>query len=624
MSAEFAPIWPPAAARGAVARFKWYVLAPTIACGALATAYAAVMPRYWQASQGLVVRQEAVGGADRRPGQFADLYEMRTLQETILELAKSRQVVEATLAAVDATMGAEAPAAKPTDEAVDEFRERLKMLPPGGAEFGKTEVFYFHVKDRDRRRAVLLVSELCRQLDSRLQELREERGRSLVAELEQQVLLAEEGHAVVTNSLEEFETSVGSDLGELRLLHSASSGQSDLRLQLVTLEGEARRYQAQARDAGQLLELLTAAQQNPAQLVTVPSSLLGSQPVLRRLKDGLVDAQLATARLRGTRSEDHPRVEAAIEAEARIRRDLRQELAAAIENAAADRALANQRQADVETQLADLQKRLTRLAEERAVYSNRVAAVDDSRETLNRARQKLNSARATAASAHTTSLVTPLDEPETGTHPEGPGRAMVAGAGWIGGFMLGLGVLMLAVGPTLGVPPTTASATAARQPSESQTSHNNQAHFPAGTPPEPASTLKETTCPAPRRAVAAVALQPPAKQPKASSSSAPPVVAVESESEWWEHPKISPTPAVQEASRPSPPAVEKPAFVESRPVAPAPPTPPPTPSPTLPLAATEVPSPVLPSPPGTLDSGASRAFAGQTLEQLVDALTESH
>ena len=56
--------------------------------------------------------------------------------------------------------------------------------------------------------------------------------------------------------------------------------------------------------------MLPAAQKDPDKIVTVRDMRLASQPALRRLKDGLVDAQLATARLRGTRSEDHPRVAA--------------------------------------------------------------------------------------------------------------------------------------------------------------------------------------------------------------------------------------------------------------------------------------------------------------------------
>ncbi|MCA9237115.1 MAG: hypothetical protein KDA44_16690, partial [Planctomycetales bacterium] len=432
----------------------WRWLLPTVLCGGLAVAYAAVMPRYWEASQGMVVRQEAVANVDRRPGQFADLYEMRTLQETILELAKSRQVVETTLSRVDAQLKGVTTTA-PDDEAIEEFRKHLKMLPPNGAEFGKTEVFYFLVKDRDRQRAIALVSELCRQLESRLQELREARGRSLTVELEEQLKLAEQQHAAESAALEKFETSIGADLGELRLLHSANSGQSELRLQVVAMENESRRYETQIRDSDELLRLLKAAESKPEQIVAVPSALLASQPALSRLKSGLIDARLATARLRGTRSEDHPRVQAAVEAEQRIRRDLHRELAAAIRNAEADRTLAEERLAAVASELAEVNARLESLAEQRAIYSNYVAAVASSRETLNRAQQKLSAARATMSSAHSTSLVTTLDKPETGPNPEGPGRSTVAAAGVVGGFMLGLGVLVLTAGPLpFGAPAT--------------------------------------------------------------------------------------------------------------------------------------------------------------------------
>ncbi|HMP06910.1 MAG TPA: Wzz/FepE/Etk N-terminal domain-containing protein, partial [Lacipirellulaceae bacterium] len=81
----------------------WIATAGTAAV--LAAVGSLVIPRQWEASQGLLVRQETAGAAGSRPGKFADLYEMRTLQETILEVAKSQQVVAATLRAVDRDLG---------------------------------------------------------------------------------------------------------------------------------------------------------------------------------------------------------------------------------------------------------------------------------------------------------------------------------------------------------------------------------------------------------------------------------------------------------------------------------------------------------------------------------------
>lgn len=415
-------------------------MATTAACGLLAAAYSLVMPRYWEAWQGLVVRQETAGATATRPGKFADLYEMRTLQETILEVAKSQPVIIATLQAVDGA------AVTPTLEDIEEFRKRLKMLPPDGGEFGKSEVFYFSLRAKSRERAMRLVGELCKQLEIALKDLRGQRAGSLIVELEEQAKLASATLAAETKRLMDFESKVGADLGELRMLHSANSGQSDLRMEAVQLEADLRKFRTQVREGEKLIQLLEAAQKDPRELIATPNTLLTTQPALRRLKDGLVDAQLATSRLGGTRSADHPRVRAAIEAERQIREDLHNELVTAIRGAEVELQLGRDRLAATDERLGDLQRRFASLAEERAEYSNRVAAVDNTRLSLDRARENLSTAKAAQAAAHSGSLVTRLDEPETGPYPAGPGRTVITGAGAMAGLMLGLGLVFLTAG----------------------------------------------------------------------------------------------------------------------------------------------------------------------------------
>jgi uncharacterized protein involved in exopolysaccharide biosynthesis len=495
----------------ATQRKMW--MAPAIVCGVLAAAYSLVMPRYWEASQALVVRQETAGSQGPTPGKFADLYEMRTMQETILELAKSQQVVVATLKAVDQRLlgGAN----EPTAETIEKFRGRLKMLPPDGGEFGKTEVFYFYMKDSSRERAMELVGELCRQLDTGLKELRAKRAGGLTLELQEQVTLAAEIHAQETKRLKEFETDVGADLGELRMLHSASSGQSDLRQESVQLEADVRKFETQVRESEQLLGMLRAAEKDPQQLVATPNSLLASQPALRRLKDGLVDAQLATAKLAGTRSADHPRVLSAIEAEKQIRDDLHRELVTAIRGAEAEVHLGQERVKATRARLTNLQGRLGQLAERRAEYSNRVAAVDNSRVTLDRARQNLSIAKAAQAAARSGSLVTRIDKPETGPYPAGPGRTAVTGAGAVGGLMLGLGLVFLSTGTPLSQQNTRPASTA-----RMENALRPMAQAPlVGTrtaPPEPVERLWPEPQPA-----AAVATHPAPVTPQEKAAEAP-------------------------------------------------------------------------------------------------------
>jgi len=427
-----------------VYRRRWIV--PTLVCAVLATAFAILMPRYWGASQALIVRAKVSSSSSHQPGEFADLYEMRTFQETILELVKSRQVLSATLKSVEEAETGKI-AEEPSLREIESFRRRVDMRPPGGAEFGKTEVFYLNVKDRDNKRAGRLVEGLRNQLDLRLRQLRDERSQGLIVELEKQVEIVDEAHGIVTSRLVELESEIGSDLGELRMLHSANSGQSDLRQQVVSLKNESRLFESSVLESEQLLIVLHAAQQDPEQLVAMPSSLLTSLPTLRRLKDGLVDAQLRAARLAGTRTAEHPQVLASIESVHQIRNDLHQELHVAIKGLEVELGLNQDRYATVLRQFKDVQQRLDHLAQRRVEYSNRVSAVETSQEVLDQAQKQLSEVRAGQVAARSVSLVTPIDRPEVGSNPVGLRRASVLAIGSLGGLALGLGCVFLTVAP---------------------------------------------------------------------------------------------------------------------------------------------------------------------------------
>ena len=120
---------------------------------ALMGVYAAIRTPTWEASQALMVRNEA-SNAERSPGKFSYPDEMKTVQETILEVAKSRSVLEAALREVGPPSDCKNSNAWPTQRDVVEARNNIKLLPPKGAEFGKTEVFYLNVRVADRQRSV--------------------------------------------------------------------------------------------------------------------------------------------------------------------------------------------------------------------------------------------------------------------------------------------------------------------------------------------------------------------------------------------------------------------------------------------------------------------------------------
>ena len=390
-----------------------------------------------------MVRDEAAAGT-ARPGKFQQPDDMKTVQETILELARSRTVLAAALAEVGPVSGKNA-GNWPSDAAVVSLQGRVKLAPPKGAEFGKTEVFYLNVEAESRPRAVALASAICKQLQIRSQDLRDVKAQSLIAELAKTADLAKADLGATTDELTQIESKVGADLGELRVLTETSGGESPLRHSISDMERELRDAEQSVESNQELLTVLKASKEDTGTLRAAPNRLLESQPVLRRLKDGLVDAQLRTAQLAGNMTDDHPSVIASKNSEQAIADHVREEIDIAIRGVQMELRLAQDRVATLQAQLADGNHRLNNLAEIRAQYGNLVNERNQRSDILKSAEQQLAEARASEASARTASLITVIDAPVAGDAPVGPGKATIVLGGAFGGFILGLGILFLTV-----------------------------------------------------------------------------------------------------------------------------------------------------------------------------------
>ena len=219
------------------------------------------------------------------------------------------------------------------------------------------------------------------------------------------------------------ESRVGADLGELRLLNETGGGDSPLRRSINEMDQELRQAK-QGIDANQeLLTLLEASKTDARSLAAAPNRLLEAQPVLRRLKDGLVDAQLRTAQLSGNMTADHPLVKAAKISEAGNCRTRARGNRCAIVGVQAELRLSQDRAALLESQLADARRRLAKLADMRAEYANLVAERNQRADILKTAEQQLAEARASQAAARTASLIAAIDAPVAGDAPVGPGKA---------------------------------------------------------------------------------------------------------------------------------------------------------------------------------------------------------
>jgi uncharacterized protein involved in exopolysaccharide biosynthesis len=438
---------------------RW--LLPAVMVVAAATGYTLLRPDTWEASQALIIRNEASGRTEG-PGKFHDADEMKTLLETVLELAKSRGVLAQTLETVGPPADRASVEAWPSDEEITQFSESFKISPPKGAEFGRTEVFYLKVQDHDRRRAIALATALCNQLEARYNQVRDGRAQSMVGELTKTVQLAQSDLESSTSRLKQVERQVGSDLAELRHLVQSGGGESDLRRKSLELESELRQAQVSERNLTALLENLEASLADQGQLLATPNGLLESQPALKKLKDGLLDAQLHTAQLLGSMSPIHPQVVNAREAEQEIRRHLRGELIVAIRGVELDQKLASNRARTLKEQLSSLHDRLELLAGLRSEYAGLVAQVDHRTKMLEDTQKQLAEARASQSSALTANLISRLEAPTTGPRPIGPSRTMLLLAGLAGGPIFGLAVLLISL-PSAPVVPAAGSNGAAKR-----------------------------------------------------------------------------------------------------------------------------------------------------------------
>lgn len=416
-------------------------LRTAVAGAAVAALVAFGSPRSWRASQGFLIRGEAAGYAQQRLGKFTDLSEMKTVQETLLELARSESVVTATLREAGPPSGRWS-TGWPSRADVEEFRDSLAITPPGGAEFGKTEVFYLCVQGESPERAAKLAASAAGQLELRMQQLRDERATSMVQELEQSVEAADAQLAKSVAELSAYERSLGADLPELRNLVTQFGGTSELAQRSLSIETEYRQVEADTRRNEQLLRVLHEAAADPRRLLATPGALLASQPALQRLKDGLVDAQLGAATLRGVRSADHPLVAAAEEALAQIKAEVSREVPVAIAGVKMELSLAEQRKADLSAELAKVGATHRVLATQRSKYARLVADVDNQMKQVDAARNQLSEAESARAAALASSVLSRIDRVETDDRPVGPGRVVTTAAGGLAGLLLGVGLVV--------------------------------------------------------------------------------------------------------------------------------------------------------------------------------------
>jgi hypothetical protein len=414
--------------------------------GAAGIGYSMVSRDYWSASQPMVLRDETTGAADRL-GRFASQTELKAAQETILEMARNLEVVTAALKAIGPPSGS--PANWPTSTTVASTAKKLvNVRAPRGGEFGGSDMFYLQVEQDSPERARQFCEALFDSLTQQMRQVRQVRADSLIAELTHAKALAQERLKTAADSMREIEVNFGSDLGELRNLTEAINGEGANRRAMEDTIKELQIAELELEKLHSLKVFLTRGLSDPNHLLVSGADLLTRQPSLQRLKDGLIDAQLARSKLSGNMRPDHPKIKTAEIAEVAIIQAIEEEIGSVLQSMEPMIKIETERVERLTAKRNDLEKRLERLADIRTNYSRYASEVKHRTTLLEQAERALTDAEASRSAAVSTNLIAKLGPVTVSDNPVGPSTKILAVGGGAAGMIIGLGVVFLvAPGP---------------------------------------------------------------------------------------------------------------------------------------------------------------------------------
>ncbi len=427
----FAPLW----------------IATTVLFASIAFLGSVISTDYWTATQPLVLRDEATGAALRQ-GRFPSQTELKAAQETALEMARNHEVVAAALRTIGPPKGSRDPIWPSANLIAGTAKKRVNLKAPQGGEFGGSEVCYLQVEQNSPERARAFCEALFDALSTQMRDVRRIRADSLIAELTHARDLARKNLEDASVRMREIEVNVGSDLGELRNLSEAITGDGVNRRSLEETQRELQQAELQLEKLESLHRLLVQGFEDPTRLLVSGGELLAQQPSLQRLKDGLIDAQLEQSHLAGRLTRHHPRVLEAIETEQEIRSAIQAEISSVIRTMAPVLEVERDRVARLRDKQDNLQRRLDRLAGVRTHYSKISSEVKHATTLVEQAQRALTDAQASRSAALSTNLIAKLGPVTTGDRPNGISTSLTTVGGAAAGLIFGLGtVFLVAPGP---------------------------------------------------------------------------------------------------------------------------------------------------------------------------------
>jgi succinoglycan biosynthesis transport protein ExoP len=416
--------------------------------GVAGGSFALLSKDLWSARQPLVVRDEAANSADRL-GRFESQSDLKAAQETILEMAQNPEVVAAAMRQIGPPEGVDV-ASWPTAKQIDSTATRcVNILAPKGSEFGNSDVIYLQVNESSRQRSSEFCLAMFDSLTEQLRSVRRVRADSVIAELTHARDLSKRRLDESSSRIHEIEVQFGTDLGELRNLNDTISGDGTNRRTLEQTTSKLQAAQLELDKLQGLRDLLAAGSENPQHLLISGGDLLASQPSLQRLKDGLIDAQLAASRVSGIYTAENPKHRAAVAAEKEILRRMQQESIAVMRAMDPTIRLAREQVDRLGERRTRLSERLDELARARTDYAKIDDEVKHHTRQLAEAEQALSEAQASRSAALSTNLIAELGPPQVTDKPIGPGGAALTLGSTVAGLVFGFGaVFLVAPGPS--------------------------------------------------------------------------------------------------------------------------------------------------------------------------------
>ena len=426
----------------------WYLwIIPCLLGGGLAIFYSLFLhtPTY-TARQSLIVRDDLMGDAFK-PSRFESLDSMKSAQETILEIARKPEVIRSVMEQMKETRSSFFGSGGVSDREIEEMQGNIEFGAPNGAEFGRTEAVVLKVTTEQRDQAKDFTNLLLDAIDSKLSDVRRQRLKSMQKEL---TLASEESRKLLTKSsreLQEIERGFGVEITTIRGLNDPQGGNSfDLKLNQIRLEQ--RQAVSSLASAKEQKTLLENAQSNGSLELVTSSQLLELQPALRGMMQSLNNAREKLSADEGRYRPLHPALKASREAVRHQKEMLFNSLGPAIAGLESQIAMAEAQVGRLNESIVELENKLLDLTAQRVPYHTLQEEVKNKSKVYSDVQAQLSQIQSYTSSSDNIALLTRVGEPQVGSRPNGLGRKAFVLVGLMGGLLVGLGLVALAVPPS--------------------------------------------------------------------------------------------------------------------------------------------------------------------------------